>query len=39
MVENRIKPRLNKSRKTLDKQDNIDLEKQTLSYSKSDNCK
>ena len=32
MVENPIKPRITKSRKNLDKQDKIDLEKQTLSF-------
>ena len=32
IVENPVKPRINKSRKYLDKQDKIDLEKQTLSY-------
>ena len=31
MVENPIKPRITKSRKNLDKQDKVDLEKQTLS--------
>ena len=31
MVENPVKPRITKSRKNLDKQDKIDLEKQTLS--------
>ena len=30
MVENLVKPRITKSRKNLDKQDKIDLEKQTL---------
>ena len=31
MVENPVKPRITKPRKNLDKQDKIDLEKQTLS--------
>ena len=31
MVENPVKPRITKSRKNLDKQDKIDLEKQKLS--------
>ena len=31
MVESPVKPRITKSRKNLDKQDKIDLEKQTLS--------
>ena len=31
MVENPVKSRITKSRKNLDKQDNIDLKKQTLS--------
>ena len=31
MVENPLKPRITKFRKTLDKQDKIDVEKQTLS--------
>ena len=31
MVENSVKPRITKSRKSLDKQDKIDLQKQTLS--------
>ena len=30
MIENLVKPRITKSRKNLDKQDKIDLEKQTL---------
>ena len=33
MVKNPVKPRINKSRKNLDKQDKIHLEKQRLSYS------
>ena len=33
MVENLVKPRINKSRKNLDKQRKIHLEKQRLSYS------
>ena len=33
MVENLVKPRINKSRKNLDKQGKIHLEKQRLSYS------
>ena len=32
MVENPVKPRITKSRKNLDKQDKIDLGKQTLSW-------
>ena len=31
MVENPVKPRITKSHKNMDKQDKIDLEKQTLS--------
>ena len=30
MVENPVKPRITKSRKNLDKQDNIDLEKRLM---------
>ena len=33
MAENPVKPRINKSRKNLDKQGKTDLEKQTLSSS------
>ena len=32
MVENPVKPRITKSRKNLDEQDKIGLEKQTLSW-------
>ena len=36
MFENPVKPRITKSRKNLDKQDKIDLEKQTLSSGLQD---
>ena len=36
LVENPVKPRITKSRKNLDKQDKIDLEKQTLSSGLQD---
>ena len=39
MVENPVKPRITKSRKNLDKQDKIDLEKQTLSGCLCDSWK
>ena len=39
MVENPVKPRITKSRKDLDKQDKIDLEKQTLRGCLCDNWK